>query len=114
MSLSEPTFKAPLTPAIEVRWRLARAAWGRGYATEAGAAALDHGFVVLEFTEILSFTAVDNARSRRVMERFGMTRDPADDFDDPLVAPGRVLRQQVRYRLPRTLWAESRLIPRSS
>jgi ribosomal-protein-alanine N-acetyltransferase len=104
--LSETGFRAPFTPAIEVGWRLARAAWGHGYATEAGAAALRFGLEVLGRDEIVSFTATGNERSRRVMERLGMTRDPADDFDYPLVAPDHSIRRQVLYRLARERWLE--------
>lgn len=103
--LSEPAFRAPFGPAIEVGWRLARAAWGHGYATEAGAAALRFGFEVLGREEIVSFTADGNLRSRRVMERLGMIHDPADDFEYPLVAPDHPIRRQVLYRLSRTRWA---------
>ena len=102
--LSAPAFEAPFTPAIEVGWRLAREAWGYGYATEAGEAALDHGFEVLGLPEIVSFTATGNDRSRRVMERLGMTHDPADDFDYPLVPPGHIVHRQVLYRLLSTRW----------
>lgn len=102
--LAEPSFTAPFTPAIEVGWRLARAAWGHGYATEAGAASLRFGFEELRRGEIVSFTAAGNERSRRVMERLGMTRDPGDDFDYPLVASGHPIRRQVLYRLPRNRW----------
>ena len=107
--LSEPSFVAPFTPAIEVGWRLVRAAWGHGYATEAGAAALEFGFEVLRREEIVSFTAVDNERSRRVMERLGMTHDPADDFDYPLVAADHPIRRQVLYRLSRDQWMAWRI-----
>lgn len=103
--LAAPSFSAPFTPAIEVGWRLARAAWGHGYATEAGSAALRFGFESPGRDEIVSFTAVGNERSRRVMARLGMTRDPADDFDYPLVAPDHPIRRQVLYRLSRARWA---------
>ena len=73
--LSAPSFEALFMPAVEVGWRLARTAWGHGYATEAGAAALDHGFEALGLAEIVSFTAVCNERSRRVMERLGARRE---------------------------------------
>lgn len=102
--LSSPAFEAPFTPAIEVGWRLNRPAWGHGYATEAGAAALRFGFENLNLAEIVSFTAVGNARSRAVMERLAMTRDPGDDFDYPLVAPEHPARRQVLYRISRARW----------
>ena len=94
-------FEAPFTPAVEVGWRLQRAAWGNGFATEAARAAVADGFDRLELDEIVSFTAAINGRSRAVMERLGMTRDPAEDFDHPSVDPHGPLRSHVLYRLPR-------------
>jgi RimJ/RimL family protein N-acetyltransferase len=84
---------------VEVGWRLARSAWGFGYATEAGRACLDYGFSSLRLAEILAITAVGNHRSRAVMRRLGMTYDPADDFDDPTVEGA--LRSSVLYRIGR-------------
>ncbi|SDQ32435.1 Protein N-acetyltransferase, RimJ/RimL family [Thermostaphylospora chromogena] len=94
-------FEAPFTPALEVGWRLARHAWGRGYATEAGRRAIEEGFARTEVDEIVSITAVGNVRSRAVMERLGLTRDPADDFDHPLIPEGHPLRPHVLYRIRR-------------
>ena len=99
--LSRPTFEAHFTPAVEVGWRFARDAWGHGYATEAARAALAFGFEVIRLDEIVSFTVPANERSRRVMERLGMHRDPADDFDHPRLTPGDPLRRHVLYRLQR-------------
>lgn len=93
-------FDAPFTPAVEIGWRLARSAWKQGYATEAAAAALTFGFTELELTEIVSFTAVGNTASRAVMERLGMSHDPADDFDHPSLPVGHPLRRHVLYRSP--------------
>jgi RimJ/RimL family protein N-acetyltransferase len=97
--LAVPRFEAHFTPAVEVGWRLARDAWGNGYATEAARAAVAVGFEQLGLDEIVSFTAVGNLRSRAVMERIGMTHDPADDFDHPALAEGDPLRRHVLYRL---------------
>ncbi|WP_216588352.1 GNAT family N-acetyltransferase [Streptomyces brasiliscabiei] len=83
---------------VEAGWRLARTAWGHGYATEAGRAALAFGFEQLRLPEILAVTTAANLRSQAVMRRLGMTRDPADDFDDP-TAPQGPLRRGVVYRL---------------
>nr|WP_269330092.1 GNAT family N-acetyltransferase [Kineosporia babensis] len=69
--------------ATEVGWRLAKAHWGKGYAPEAGRAALRHAFEVLELDQVVSMTTVTNQPSRRVMEKLGLTRDPADDFQHP-------------------------------
>jgi len=97
--LARATFKAPFTPAVEIGWRLTPTAWGHGYATQAARAAAAFAFAFLGIDELVSFTAAANARSRAVMERLGMTRDPADDFDHPAVPAGHKLRRHVLYRL---------------
>jgi ribosomal-protein-alanine N-acetyltransferase len=91
-------YGASFTPAVDVAWRLARAHWGRGYATEAAQASLDYGFGELGLDEIVALTVPANWRSRRVMERLGMTRSPEDDFDHPRIPEG-PLRRHVLYRL---------------
>jgi ribosomal-protein-alanine N-acetyltransferase len=96
--LNRVPFEAHFTPAVEVGWRLARPAWGHGYATEAARAALAYGFEVAGLDEIVSFTATTNLRSQAVMRRLGMTSDPADDFDHPRVDDER-LRRHVLFRL---------------
>jgi RimJ/RimL family protein N-acetyltransferase len=88
VGLAEPRFQAHFTPAVEVGWRLGRDKWGKGYATEAARAALAFGFDELGLDDIVSFTTVLNERLQRVRERIGMTHDPADDFDHPLLARG--------------------------
>ena len=98
VGLGRPRFEAPFMPAVEIGWRLDRPFWGRGYATEAARTCLDHAFGALGLAEVVSFTAAVNDRSRRVMERLGMTHDPADDFDHPLVTHG-PLRAHVLYRV---------------
>jgi ribosomal-protein-alanine N-acetyltransferase len=101
VGLSIPRFNAHFTPCVEIGWRLAHAAWGKGYATEAARAALAHGFDVLKLEEIVSFTTTANLRSRNVMEKIGMRRDPADDFDHPSIAAGHPQRPHVLYRKTR-------------
>jgi ribosomal-protein-alanine N-acetyltransferase len=98
VGLNEPRFEAHFTPAIEVGWRLARAHWGHGYATEAAKASVDFGFRQLDLQEIVAMIAPANERSRAVAERLGMTRDPADDFDHPRVPEGPLCRHAL-YRL---------------
>ncbi len=106
--LSVPTFDAPFMPAVEVGWRLARWAWGNGYATEAATATLDFGFSRAGLGDVVSFTSVSNVRSRAVMQRLGMTRDPTDDFEHPRIPPGHRLRVHVLYRLSRHQWSARR------
>jgi RimJ/RimL family protein N-acetyltransferase len=92
-------FEAHFTPAIEIGWRLARDAWGRGYATEAAREVLRFGFEDQKLSEIVSMTIAANDRSWRVMERLGMTRRAEDDFDHPRLAEGSPLRRHVLYRV---------------
>lgn len=108
VGLWEPRFDAHFTPAVEIGWRLARTAWGHGYASEGALAALEFAFAELGLAEVVSFTATTNVRSRAVMERIGMTHDPADDFDHPLVPPSSPLHRHVLYR------AQSRRDPSSA
>jgi RimJ/RimL family protein N-acetyltransferase len=100
-----PSFEAHFTPCVEVGWRMATRFWGHGYATEAARLAIDFGFRQIGLSEIVSFTTVTNWRSRRVMERVGMRREPADDFDHPRIAPGHPLRAHVLYRVPAAAFA---------
>jgi ribosomal-protein-alanine N-acetyltransferase len=99
VGLSVPSFTAHFTPCVEIGWRLASDHWQNGYATEAARVVLEHAFSRLDLGEIVSFTTVDNHRSRRVMERLGMTHDPGDDFDHPSLAEGHPLRRHVLYRI---------------
>lgn len=99
LGLAIPEFEAHFTPCVEIGWRLAREHWGHGYATEGARAARAFGFEQLGLDEIVSFTAVANRRSRAVMERIGMQRDPADDFDHPSLPVGHPLRRHVLYRM---------------
>ena len=79
----------------EIGWRLARAAWGHGYATEGAVLALRHGFEVAKLPQIVSFTAVDNAPSIAVMERIGLTR--RGEFDHPRLPPDHRSHRHVLY-----------------
>lgn len=112
VGLMAPAFRVPSLPAdatvVEVGWRLAKRAWGRGFATEAAEAALAYGFVDVGLPEIVSFTVQANERSWRVMHKLGMTHDPRDDFDHPRLAAGHPLQRHVLYRLARDDWRARR------
>jgi ribosomal-protein-alanine N-acetyltransferase len=97
-------FTSPARPATEIGWRLARHAWGHGYATEAARAVLGFAFDRAGLGEIVSFTAVANVRSQAVMRRIGMTRDLAGDFDHPALPAGHRLRCHALYRIARQDW----------
>jgi RimJ/RimL family protein N-acetyltransferase len=97
----------PCAPAVEVGWRLHPDHWGHGYASEAARASLEHGFGPGGLDEIVAFTTTVNTRSQAVMERIGMTRDAAGDFDHPGVPADSPLRRHVLYRISATQAARS-------
>ena len=101
VGLAVAKFDAPFTPCIEIGWRLAFNHWEQGYASEAARATIEDGFGRLGLRETVSFTVPRNLRSRAVMERIGMRRDPADDFDHPNFAEDHPLRRHALYRLGR-------------
>jgi 3-dehydroquinate dehydratase/shikimate dehydrogenase len=99
IGLAKPTFEAHFTPAVEIGWRLGFDYWGKGYATEGAKAVLKYGFEKLLLNEIVSFTSVQNMRSRKVMEKIGLHHDMKDDFDHPKIPLGHPLRRHALYRL---------------
>jgi len=101
VGLLRVNFDAPFMPAVEIGWRLARAGWGRGIATEAARAALGFGFDRLGLDEIVAYAATANQASQNVMRKLGMARDASSDFDHPRVAPDSPLRRQAFYRIAR-------------
>jgi RimJ/RimL family protein N-acetyltransferase len=103
VGLHVPQEDLPLSPCVEILWRLARAHWGQGFATEAARGALHIGFEVLSLPEIVSFTVPANTRSRAVMERLDMQMDAAT-FEHPRLPVGHALRTHVSYRLSRERW----------
>jgi RimJ/RimL family protein N-acetyltransferase len=101
IGLTRVNFQDAFGEAVEIGWRLALDYWGKGYATEAARAVIEDGFYRFDLPEIVAFTVPMNQRSRAVMERLGMTRDPADDFDFHRFEEGHPLRRHVLYRLRR-------------
>jgi RimJ/RimL family protein N-acetyltransferase len=96
--LSAPRFEAAFTPCVEIGWRFRQSFWGRSIAYRAAVQAVQFGMESLHLNEIVSFTAVGNLRSRKLMERLGFTHDPAGDFDHPLIPEGHPVRRHVLYR----------------
>ena len=105
VGLSRADFDQSWTPAVEIGWRLAQEAWGRGYATEAARAVLAQAFDVLELDEVVSFTATTNTRSEAVMRRIGLVPHPAGPFDHPKVEVGHRLQRHVLYHVTAARWA---------
>ncbi len=104
IGLAVPSFEAQFTPCVEIGWRLAAEHWGKGLATEGAREIVRYAFEDLNLESLVSFTAAGNVRSRRVMERLGMARDPAEDFDHPKLPARHPLRRHVLYRLSRAGW----------
>ncbi|WP_406828506.1 GNAT family N-acetyltransferase [Microbulbifer sp. ARAS458-1] len=97
VGIKHVTDDMPFAPAIEIGWRLARSAWGKGYASEAAKASLQVGFEQLGLDEIVSFTVPGNFRSRAVMEKLGMVQ--GDNFLHPGLPQGHPMQEHVLYRL---------------
>jgi RimJ/RimL family protein N-acetyltransferase len=99
VGLMIPSFEAHFMPGVEIGWRLASEHQGRGLATEGARAMVRCAFDKLGLDGLVSMTVPANVPSRRVMEKVGMTHDPADDFDHPRLPAGHPLRRHVLYRL---------------
>lgn len=104
--LNATTFATPMGPHIEIGWRLARWAWGRGYASEAANAAARNGFEEHDLSEIFSFTTETNLRSEAVMRRIGMQRREDLDFDHPNV-PNWWGQRHIVYQLTIAEWRKA-------
>ena len=98
-------FRRGLEPDIsgapEAGWMLAQSAWGKGYASEAAKGWLTFGFEEKGLDQIVSFTAVPNVPSAKVMQRIGMTRHEDWDFDMPFLPKEHWLAAHVVYRMTR-------------
>lgn len=97
----------PFNPSNEIGWRLSSKHWGKGLATEGAKAVLDYAFCVLDLPEIVSFTVVNNNKSRRVMEKIGLHHDSNDDFDHPKLTDESPLKRHVLYRLTKKKYLQS-------
>jgi RimJ/RimL family protein N-acetyltransferase len=104
VGLAVPAFECAFTPCVEIGWRLAADHWGQGLATEGAREMVQYAFDGIGLDALVSFTVPGNVRSRRVMEKLGMTHDPADDFDHPKLPEGHPLRRHVLYRLESSEW----------
>lgn len=92
----------PLSPAVEIGWRLASEFWYQGYATEGARAAMDWGFDECGLDEIVAITVPANIRSQRVMTKLGMQRDLDGDFAHPRLPVDHRLSQHVLFRLQKS------------
>ncbi len=91
----------PVPDELEIGWRLARQAWGQGYAREAAAASLDWGWRNRSDAQIAAWTVPANRASWGLMLRLGMVHRPELDFDHPSFAPGHPLCRHLVYTIDR-------------
>lgn len=103
VGLHEPSYDLPVTPCIEIGWRLAKEHWGKGYATEAGKAALTFAFENLGLNEVYSFASVNNQKSWAVMQRLGL-QNTDNNFEHPIIPEGDPLREHVLYKITLEQW----------
>ena len=103
VGLHEPAFELPVTPCIEIGWRLAREYWGAGYATEAANAALAVAFGRLDLSEVYSFTPIINKKSQAVMQRLGMINTHII-FAHPMIPENSPLRDHLLYKIDKPRW----------
>jgi 3-dehydroquinate dehydratase / shikimate dehydrogenase len=101
IGITQVSFSAHFTPAVEIGWRLAYDHWGKGYATEGAQAALKYAFEELQLDEVVSFAVPDNHNSRKVMCKIGMSHQTKDDFDHPNLPEEHKLKRHVLYRIQR-------------
>lgn len=103
VGLHETTYALPVTPCVEIGWRLAKEHWGNGYATEAGWAVLKLAFEKLGLTVVYSFTSVANRRSRAVMQRLNMI-NTNNNFKHPMLQEGHPFSEHVLYKIELHNW----------
>lgn len=103
VGLHKPTYDLPITPCVEVGWRLAKEYWGKGYATEAARESLRFAFEELRLKEVYSFASVLNERSCSVMKRLKMI-NMENNFEHPILPEGHALREHVLYKITREQW----------
>lgn len=102
VGLHEPV-DLPFCPCVEIGWRLQKHHWGNAYATEAAKETLRFAFETLNLSEVVSFTVVDNAPSRKVMQRVGM-RNTQRNFAHPSLPIDHPLSEHVLYAITQREW----------
>ncbi len=105
--LHQPEYDLPFNPCVEIGWRLAKKYWGRGYATEAGHAALNFAFDTLSLSEVCSFATRHNIKSQAVMERLGL-KNTHSNFDHPHIPADSPLREHVLFKIDRQVWLHNK------
>ena len=104
VGLHKPAYDLPVTPCVEVGWRLEKEYWGKGYATEAARESLRFAFEELKLNEVYSFASVSNKRSWSVMKRLNMV-NTGYNFEHPIIPKNHPLREHVLYKITAEDWA---------
>lgn len=108
VGLHEPTHNLPVTPCVEIGWRLNKAYWGKGYATEAAKRCLQFAFEELKLVEVFSFTSVINEQSSAVMARLKMT-NMNRNFNHPMLPENHRLSEHVLFNITAEQWRSASL-----
>ncbi len=103
--LNIPIPELPFSPCVEIGWRLMFSAWGKGFASEAAAKALEVAFEKTKLEEVVAFATVGNLRSHKVMERLGMKKDY--EFEHPGLDSESPHRKHILYRISKDKWKNS-------
>lgn len=93
------SFNPVIGDGVEIGWRLSKKNWGFGFAPEAARAVIEYAFLKIKTNEVFAITTVENWKSRKVMEKIGMSYEPNNDFDHPQVPDGSPLKRHVFYRI---------------
>jgi RimJ/RimL family protein N-acetyltransferase len=97
IGLAWQTYEAPFTPCTDIGWRLDKAAWGRGYATEGAMRCLEYAFHDLGLETIVAVAPQINSPSVNVMQKIGMVHTL--DFEHPVLAQSPHLQPCVCYAI---------------
>lgn len=108
VGLNQPGYDLPVTPCVEIGWRLGNEYWGKGYATEAASKALEFGFNSLDLQEIYAFASVQNQKSWKVMERINMINTNRN-FEHPIIPKGHTLSEHVLYKITKDQWLKTQI-----
>jgi len=106
VGLHAPKNTLPFSPCVEIGWRLSKAHWGKGYATEAAKESLKFAFTILNLNEVVSFTTVANTRSQAVMLKIGMV-NTGNNFMHPDIVSSHPQCEHVLYKITKSEWADN-------
>jgi len=109
VGINIPHYDVPVSPCLEIGWRLARKYWGQGYATEAANKALAFAFTQLDYETVHSFAAKENIKSQAVMQRLGLEKMDIV-FNHPMVPEDSDLSEHVLYCISKQFWLKNNFL----